>query len=141
MGMEFKINLMGADAMVRFLSRTPIKVVPYIGLALSEEAEQIGYESQNYLTPVHYGTLAGSWTQLPVRMEGNQIIQEFGYGGAASAYAMYIHELLESPTGKPINWTKAGSGAKYLENPTRKAIPYLEQRVRQKLMLLLKEVQ
>lgn len=135
----FNINLMGADAMIRLLSKAPAQALQYTETALFEEALEIIAEGQNYLTPVEHGTLAGSGTVLPPALNGNRISVTLGYGGPASAYAMYVHELLESPSGKPINWTKAGSGAKYLENPTRKAIPQIEHRIFRKLNKILKE--
>jgi len=35
-----------------------------------------------------------------------------GYG---TNYAAAVHEMMESPSGKPINWTRVGSGPKFLE--------------------------
>jgi len=139
MGMDFNINLMGADAMIRLLTKAPANALPHLATALNEEAMDIMAESMNYLVPVHYTTLRQSAAILPPKMEGNKVVVEFGYGGAASAYAMYIHELIESPSGNPINWTKTGSGAKYLENPTREAIPDIERRIFRKLNQILKE--
>lgn len=135
----FNINMMGADAMIRLLSKAPAEALQHLGIALYEEALEIIAEGQNYLTPVDHGTLAGSGTVLPPEMNGNKIGVTLGYGGPASAYAMYVHELLESPSGKAINWSKSGSGAKYLENPTRKAIPEIERRIFRKLNKILKE--
>lgn len=135
----FTINLMGADGMIRLFSKAPANALPQLGTALYEEALYIIAEGQNYLTPVGEGTLARSGEVLPPRMNGNKIEVILGYGGAASAYAMYIHELMESPSGKPINWSKSGSGAKYLENPTRNAIPDIERKIFAKLNKILKE--
>lgn len=135
----FTINLMGADGMIRLFSKAPANALPHLATSLFEEALEIIAEGQNYLTPVDHGTLAGSGAVMPPEMNGNKISVTLGYGGAASAYAMYIHELLESPSGKPINWSKSGSGAKYLENPTRKAIPQIENRIFSKLNKILKE--
>lgn len=136
---NIKINMMGADAMLRLLTRTPVAAIPYVSTALNEEAQMIMAESQAYLVPVDNGDLARSAAILPPEVDNANISITMGYGGAASAYAMYIHELTESPSGKPINWSKAGSGAKYLETPTRRAIPFIERRIFQTLNALIRE--
>ena len=35
--------------------------------------------------------------------------------GYNANYAAAVHEMMESPSGKPINWTRPGSGPKFLE--------------------------
>ena len=35
--------------------------------------------------------------------------------GYHANYAAAVHEMMESPSGKPINWSRPGSGPKFLE--------------------------
>lgn len=53
-------------------------------------------------TPVDTGTLRGSgYVDLP-QDQGDRITQTFGFGGAASDYALIVHERLDvnHPTGQ-----------------------------------------
>ena len=83
--------------------------------ALREEAETIMTESKRRV-PVKYGTLKGSGFVEPTE-DGVRL----AYGGAASDYAIYVHENLDAnhPVGE----------AKYLERPVLEALPGLAERV------------
>ena len=53
---------------------------------------------------------------LPVE-DATSITVDLGYGDESVDYALIVHEELQSPKGNPINWTRPGSGPKYLQNP------------------------
>lgn len=36
--------------------------------------------------------------------------------GFSANYAIWVHEMMQSPTGKAINWNRPGSGPKYFES-------------------------
>jgi hypothetical protein len=83
------------------------------------------------VVPVLTGALMGTGkVQEPVE-DGPTISVTMGYGDEAVGYAIYVHEALEGPheidpnwnwakaaaAGKPINYTRPGSGPKFLSNP------------------------
>lgn len=76
--------------------------------ALYKEAEGIMTESKK-IVPVLWGILKGSGRVLPPEESGDRISVTLGYGGAASDYALEVHENMKSHhnVGK----------AKYLEIP------------------------
>lgn len=71
------------------------------------------------LTPVslHGGHLRGG-AYTDVFKRGTRIT---GVNGYQAAYAPSVHEMLRSPSGKPIKWTKKGTGAKFLERPWKES--------------------
>ncbi len=76
--------------------------------AMVQEQEQI-MAAAKILTPVDTGVLRASGTVLPPVVAGNQIEVVSGFGGAASAYAVPVHERLGAVH-------KTGQ-AKFLEQP------------------------
>lgn len=60
--------------------------------------------------PVDTGNLRSSWFSSPVK-QGEMIGVIFGF---EANYALYVHEMLDS-LGTKINWTREGSGAKFME--------------------------
>lgn len=40
--------------------------------------------------------------------------------GYKSNYAAAVHEMMQSPSGKPINWTRVGSGPKWFESSLKR---------------------
>lgn len=73
------------------------------------------------------GTLkASGHVQLPV-IDGNEVSVTMGFGGAASAYALAIHEhpSAASPpswSGKELHFSVPGTGSKFLERPFLAAV-------------------
>jgi len=73
------------------------------------------------LVPVDTGTLKNSgYVEKPKRM-GSRVMLELGFGGAAEAYAMYVHEDLDA-------YHENGQ-AKYVEMPLSESAPYFAIRV------------
>lgn len=72
-------------------------------------------------TPVDIGTLRDSG-QLDVQwVRGSTLTIEWGFGGAAEDYAIYVHEDLDA-------WHRVGN-AKFVERPLKEAEPYLMARI------------
>lgn len=96
--------------------------------ALKNEANRIMTDSKENYAPEDEGDLiAESKVGEPFKTnEGISI--EMGYGGEKSSpYALALHEhpsKSSPPTwnGKKLEFTKAGTGPKYLELPTFKAV-------------------
>jgi hypothetical protein len=65
---------------------------------------------QSPLVPALTGNLRSSRFAEPLPSEQPTVI--FGY---SANYAAAVHEMLISPSGKPIDWSRPGSGPKFLE--------------------------
>lgn len=69
--------------------------------ALYQEAETIMADSKEHYVPADLSTLKNSgFVRLPV-VEGSTVSVEMGYGGAASKYAVYVHEGTGPAVGRP----------------------------------------
>jgi hypothetical protein len=95
--------------------------------ALYQEAEAIMGESKEKYVPVDDSPLKNSGFVKPQDIDGSDIGVTLGFGGAASAYAIAVHEHLSkySPpswkaaekAGRPVKFSPEGRGPKYLEIP------------------------
>lgn len=88
--------------------------------AIYVEAERIMSDSRE-LVPVDDGTLRGSGIVQTPEMTGTGAEVEFGYGGAASEYALIQHERMD--------FAHRTGQAKYLEQPALEAESGLEGRL------------
>jgi hypothetical protein len=79
-------------------------------------AEEVMTDSKE-VVPVLTGALMNTGKVFPPVEDDSSITVELGYGDESVDYALYVHEELQSPKGHPINWTRSGSGPKYLQNP------------------------
>lgn len=103
---------------------------------LEEHAEAVMTASKTEYVPVDMGTLRASGVVLPPEVVGETVSVTMGYGGAASAYALAVHENPRSghtggvsPSGRHYkHWAQTG-GWKYLETPFREMTPQVEGRV------------
>lgn len=114
------IRLTGDDVMIKLLQQAPAKSRILVGQALMEQAALIMRKSLAQ-TPIKDGILKASHTILPPIDSGTMITVTMGYGGAAAAYAEYVHN---SPYEK--NWTKAGTKSHFLSDPVQDAAPQIE---------------
>ena len=101
--------------------------------AIYREAERIMTDSKQNYVPVapDGGTLKASGVVALPEHKGNTITVVMGYGGAAAAYALAVHEHLSahSPpswiaaedSGSGVHWHLSGRGPKYLEKPFNEA--------------------
>jgi len=64
------------------------------------------------LVPEDLGPLRASHFQTSHTSTNGDPYVRLGYN---ANYAAAVHEMMESPSGKPINWTRPGSGPKFLE--------------------------
>lgn len=109
-----------------------------IPAAMRIEAETIMTTSKRDHVPVDLGTLRGSGRVGKVIKLRKDFSITMSYGGAASAYALAIHEHLSSHS--PPSWKRArvkfnpaGRGPKYLERPIRDAASSFADNVAQRL--------
>lgn len=160
--MKFEAKVTGATAMQQSILALAKAMPKRIGDALWAEAELTMTEAKE-LCPVMDGTLIDSGHVEPPEYNGDGISVTMGFGGAASAYALAVHENPRS--GKTGGWgpkgpqdiqfrnlkTKAGRsyiapiGAqrkryatkgqwKYLEQPFLKRVNGLELRIRSRAL-------
>lgn len=91
-----------------------------MGAAMFVEAERIMGDSRERV-PVDKGNLRGSAHVALPEISGDGAVVEFGYGGAASEYAVIQHERLD--------YSHVVGEAKFLERPTLEAANGLEARL------------
>lgn len=104
------LTFTNASEFERELRRAGEKVGAAASAALYREAVSIMADSVP-LVPWDTGTLRGSQTVSRPQREGDDIVVEFGYGGAASAYAEVQHEREDFRHPR-------GGQAHYLSEPT-----------------------
>jgi len=107
--------------------------------ALVAEAEAIMADSKEHFVPVDEGVLRGSGHVTPPEQRGSEIVVTLAYGGAASAYALAVHEhpSAHSPrswqaaeaAGHGVHFSPAGTGPGYLEIPVSLAADGLADRI------------
>lgn len=119
----------GTRQLEALLGRAGAAAPTMLAAAMFAEAEYIMGRSVP-LVPVDTGVLRGSHVVMPPVVSGARIEVTFGYGGAASAYALSVHENPRSgrtggitPSGsKRKHYARSGRW-KYLEGPAYEAFP------------------
>lgn len=102
------MHIVGLDAFLVKLGVLGAKAATVGGAALYREAEGIMNTAKG-LTPVDTGALRASGHVNPPDVSGGKVSVELGFGGAAEAYAVYVHEM---------TWVGHRVGqAKFLEQP------------------------
>lgn len=143
MNTQFKVR--GASAMARKIRNIAQAQPDKVLKALYLEAELIITDSKRNYVPIDLGTLRNSgYVALPER-SGNTVSIKFGFGGAASAYAIAVHETpskYDPPSwkGNAVSFGQRRSGGergpKYLERPLRNALPAIPQRIADRIKLV-----
>lgn len=136
------------------LARFPDKVEA----ALKIEAEMIMTRSKRDFVPVDLGTLRSSGFVNSPERKGQTVVVTLGYGGAASAYALSVHERpsehdppswkanplhffeeahtrVHGGVGGSVTFSPTGRGPKYLERPLKEAVAGMRQRVAERIKL------
>ena len=128
--MKIEIDMKGRDEMQRAIRLLGPKGVKAAGSALWKEGERIMTKAKE-LTPVDLNVLKPSGhVQLP-EVNGETVSVTMGFGGAASEYAVYVHENLEARHKPPTQ-------AKFLEKPFMDASQDMGLRIAQELWAQLK---
>ncbi len=121
--MDMKLEFTGTLELAKTLQGLGQAAPQAVGEALFDEGNELLNDSKEYV-PVDFGTLRNSGHVEPPKQVGHDIQVMVGYGGAAAAYALAVHENPRSgktggvsPSGKKYqHWATTGQW-KYLETP------------------------
>lgn len=127
--------LIGDEELIERLEMAGKSAAKHLAKAMYREANYVMRKSVEAV-PVDFGVLRGSATVTKPVIAGTSISLNFGYGGAASAYALAVHENPRSgktggvsPKGQKYkHWAKTGAW-KYLERPANEQFPRSAQRM------------
>jgi hypothetical protein len=86
------------------------------GLLLAVAMVRQSTEETPPLIPIKFGNLRASWFATPTSLPAGPAV----ICGFSANYAVYVHEMLASMTGNPINWTRPGSGPKFFQSALRR---------------------
>ena len=109
----------------RLLSVGGPKAIMTAGQVLYKEGATIFEQSQEEV-PVDKNPLRTSGNLGFPHLDGQTVVVEISYGGAAVDYAMAVHEDLEARH-------RDGKKAKYLEDPARRGIVGMDGRILAKI--------
>lgn len=133
--MTFEIE--GADELLAVLKVADKRAVNQLSQALMLEGEFIMTKAKKR-TPVDMGTLRSSGHVKPPNVSGTQIEIELGFGGAASAYALAVHE--HPSQFSPPSWSGGVTfnvgGPKFLESAVRESERGLGKRLASNIKLI-----
>lgn len=132
--------LSGTESMRKKIRRIAKNYPDKVMSALRVEAELILTRSKRDFVPVDLGTLRSSGLVGDVTRNGRSIEVIIGFGGAASPYAVAVHEWpseFDPPTwqGSVVTFSPRGRGAKYLERPLMEAVDGFTQRIANRIQL------
>lgn len=125
------VQMHNLDNVIRTYAAAPEKFMPHLVLSMNELSEELLARALP-ITPMSTGVLRSSGTVLDPIIEPNRVTTGVGFGGAASAYAGWVHENLDPN----INWTEEGTGPKYLEIPTMELAEVLPEYVERRMSQL-----
>lgn len=136
--MSASVSFKGQKAMQKKIDRIAKRFPDRIKAALRIEAELVMTDSKQNYVPVDLGTLRGSGYVNDPERSGKDVEVSMGYGGAAEAYALSVHETPSqhdppSWRGTTVRFSPAGRGPKYLEKPLKAAIPNMAERLAKRL--------
>lgn len=109
-------RLQGIEDVTRNINAAFMNMKNKSAVALLEAAKLVLNDADSGtppLVPHDTGLLRQSRFEHPLRKPVSQ--DPYVIFGYEKNYAAAVHEMMESPSGKPINWTRPGSGPKFLE--------------------------
>lgn len=137
-----KFELRGVEKMLREIDKAAAQVKRAAMSAIYLESQLAMTESKKRC-PAATGVLRASGKVDKPVMEGKNIYCEMSYGGAASAYAIAVHEHLSvhSPPswkqaesfGGGVQWHTPGTGPKYLESVINELKPDMRARLARRI--------
>lgn len=138
------VSFTGTTEMTKKLREVAKQMPQRVGGALYVEA-QIEMTESKKRCPVapDGGTLRASGQVAEPEYEGRKISVTMSYGGAASAYAIAVHEHLSESSphswvvaehnGDGVRWSVPGTGPKFLESVLNESSPHMIDRLGERL--------
>ena len=99
--MAEQTTVVGGEALREALRRAGALGVQALARGFRREAEAIMTDSKEHYVPTDISTLKTSGFVQPVQVTATNVSVTLGYGGAAQAYALYVHEGTGPAVGKP----------------------------------------
>jgi len=136
------LRIKGDKELIRTLNRIKNESPIALGAALYQEGQEIMSDSKENYVPVDLSTLKTSGhVELP-EIKSTSITVTMGYGGAASEYALAVHETpsrYDPPSwrGKTVHFNVGGP--KYLEIPLNTAARTMAGRLAKRASAFLKK--
>lgn len=115
-----RTEVTGGAEFARKMRQAPDLAMQALKAALFEEQSAVIAEAQAR-TPVDTGVLRASGTVLPPEQTGTKVTVEAGFGGAAAAYAIPVHENMGA--------SHAVGQAKFLESSFLERAPKIPSNV------------
>ena len=124
------VKITGDRDVARMLARLGSRGPKAINDALHQEALELEAESVP-LVPLKNNPLRNSSRVIPV---------DRGYTvGYYKGYALWVHEIETTKSGKPINYSAPGTGAKFLQRPFEARQKGMLKRIRDRVMQYLEK--
>lgn len=128
------ISFNGLDELTQAFITAGSEAPDVVHQALYEEAHEAFLLSQK-VVPVDTGALRSSGTVSASR-SGTKVVATITYGGAASGYAIYVHEIPPNSGGR---WDTGNKHApptrwKFLERPVKEYSKDMESRMRARVI-------
>ena len=126
--MDMGIRLEGMDKLLNIGARG--NAPKYLEMALTSEANVVLNQSKQ-IVPYRFGALKTSGRVERPKVSSNSIEVGVTYGGPSASYAVYVHEI-------PKNYNH-GKQYKYLETPARAHAPVFARKVKERLLMFLRQ--
>lgn len=136
--------LKGDKEMLEKLRKIAAKAPSLAAAALYHEGERVMRRAKSEFVPIDLGTLKNSGLVDPPVVQAGQWVVRLSFGGAASEYALAVHEHLSEHSpyswrnarNPPVKFHPAGRGPKYLEKPLMDAKNGLNKRIAEKMLMV-----
>lgn len=127
--LDTSITVLGADQLEAVLATAGPKAMIALRLTLVEFMTDVMAASQEIVPVGKTGNLKASGQVAPPEIDESSVKVTAGYGGAASAYALIVHNMPENLK----HPTKPGTHGHFLIDPLTKMLPGLEVRLAVKI--------
>lgn len=126
---DITVSLEGMDKLIRLIGKAegPPR---YLEAALTSEANVVLNQSKQ-IVPYRFGALKTSGRVEAPKVTQSSVEVEITYGGPSASYAFFVHEI-------PKNYNH-GKQYKYLETPARAHAPVFARKVKERLLMFLRQ--
>ena len=125
--MPKSVEFKGAEKLFRMYAKTQgTPLADALKQAVFMTGEEALNKSKEYV-PVDFGVLRNSGNVEKPVISAEKIEVTLSYGGAAAPYALIVHEDM-----RPKNWSKPGTGPKYLEKAVVELAPKFVRKIQER---------